>query len=116
MCRDDRGQESGESFLDLLTPGRISHLDSLALASNQARISQRFEMLRQRRLRNIALLYRRERGTCMRVIRVGDAREDRDPHRVRECVKNSLDGHVLDSRMCEWLSHFFLNLDLELET
>ena len=99
MRVDDRFDQAGEPLFDLGAARGVLHFDTAALTADQAGVTQRGEMLRERRLRDIPVDDGQEVRATLRRFRVGDLREDRDSHRIGERVKNRFNRHVLDRGM-----------------
>jgi len=98
---DDRLDEAWETALDFRAAGGIAQFDTEAFAANQARLAQRFEMLRECRFRDALLAYGEEIRTILRAFRADEAGVDGDADGIGESVENGLDRNVFNRRMKE---------------
>src|SRR5260370_40263197 len=97
----DGHNQTWKTLLDFRAPRRIAHLDPSTFAPNQARLPERFEMLRQRRFRDNLFPHIQKTGAILRTLRAYDIGIDGDSYGVGGSVENTLHRNVFDRRMKE---------------
>ncbi len=98
---EDGGEHVAETPLEFRATGRVVHLDALAFAVDKAGFAQDFEMLREGRLGQRAVVDFAEVGAVKGAFRCGHFRVDLGAHGIRQGIEEALDGNVGDSGMEE---------------
>src|SRR5260370_7570715 len=86
----DGHNQTWKTLLDFRAPRRIAHLDPSTFAPNQARLPERFEMLRQRRFRDNLFPHIQKTAAILRTLRASDIATDHSPPAARHSLHNPL--------------------------
>ena len=96
MRVNDCPNQPGEALVDLRATGGIVHLHAAALATDQTRLSQCPEVLRERGLRNRLVADCQKRRAVLRALLPHDIGIDGHPYGVGQSVENSFHRNVLN--------------------
>src|SRR5262249_34422153 len=93
---NDGRDQAGEALIDFVATRRVVHLHAPALAADQARFAQGFEVLRHGGLRDGAVAYLQEGGAGVRALASRNLREDVGAHRVGQGMQDAFDRNVFN--------------------
>ena len=96
---DDGFDQPWKAILNLCAARGVVHLDTSPFATDQACLSERFEVLRESRFGDCPFTDIQKIRTILRALRADNIGIDCHPHGIGQSMENAFDCDVLDRRV-----------------